>query len=167
MDPCPLKLLEHGSSRQSKSISPVVRVSDSQEHTLLRALETGVRSVMVPRCEYERTSRAMVRFCKYFPEGAWIVPYTTVHDYADNIAISYERKEDTLIGLLVEGQQGLANLEEIASVDGVDLIYLGLFDICQSVGLPVKSMIKVLDEIKRCGELMRAKGVAIGSMSKR
>jgi|SaaInlStandDraft_5_1057022.scaffolds.fasta_scaffold18103_2 ABC-type multidrug transport system fused ATPase/permease subunit len=60
----------------------------------------------------------------------------------------------------------LANLNEIVKVKGIDLIYLGLFDICQSVGLPGQlDHPKVLDEIKRCGDLIRAQGISAGSMS--
>ena len=74
--------------------------------------------------------------------------------------------QETLCGILVEGKEGLANLEEIVKVDGIDLIYLGLFDICQSVGLPGQlDLPKVLDEIKRCGELIQFNGIAAGSMS--
>ena len=41
-----------------------------------------------------------------------------------------------LVGVLVEGIEGLKNLDLISKVQGLDLIYLGLFDVCQSLGLP-------------------------------
>jgi len=71
-----------------------------------------------------------------------------------------------MVGILVEGKDGLENLDEIVEVDGIDLVYLGLFDICQSVGLPGQlNHPKVIKEIKRCCELIQASGKAAGSMS--
>jgi len=54
-----------------------------------------------------------------------------VHDFThEGIDKSLQQaNQKTLVGILVEGKDGLANLEEIVQVDGIDLIYLGLFDI--------------------------------------
>ena len=42
----------------------------------------------------------------------------------------------TLCILLVEGVEGISNLDEILTVDGIDVIYIGTYDLCQSVGHP-------------------------------
>ena len=56
--------------------------------------------------------------------------------------------------------------EEIVKIKGIDWIYLGLFDICQSLGLPGQvNHPDVLDEIDRCQKLISSKGIAPGSMS--
>lgn len=172
--------LEHGSTSfetvenmvraaESADISPIVRVWDSQEQILLRALETGCRSIMVPHVSTVESAQRIARCCKYFPEGnRGLSPYTRVHDFTHlNIEKSLDNENhETMVGILVEGQAGLANLEEIVKVEGIDLIYLGLFDICQSVGLPGQlDHPKVLDQIKRCADLIQSNGIAAGSMS--
>ena len=172
--------MEHGSmsyetvenmvrAAEAADISPIVRVGNDHEQTILRALETGTRSVMVPHVSTTENAERIAKCCKYFPEGnRGLSPYTRLHDFThENIQDSLQTENrETLIGILVEGQAGLANLEELVKVDGIDLIYLGLFDICQSVGLPGQlDHPTVLEEIKRCGELIQSYGKASGSMS--
>lgn len=172
--------LEHGSmsfetvenmvrAAEAAEISPIVRVWDDQEQTLLRALESGTRSVMIPHISTVAKAERVAKCCKYFPEGnRGLSPYTRVHGFThENIAESLQQEnKETLVGILVEGKEGLSNLSEIVKVKGIDLIYLGLFDICQSVGLPGQvNHPKVLEEIVRCKDLIQSHGIAAGSMS--
>ena len=63
-------------------------------------------------------------------------------------------------------RSALSNLEEVVQVPGIDLIYLGLFDICQSVGLPGQvDHPTVIAEVTRCCELIQSCGIAAGSMA--
>jgi len=172
--------MEHGSmtfetaenmvrTAEASKISPVIRVWDDQNQTILRALETGARSVMVPHISTKEDAARIVSCCKYFPEGnRGLSPYTRIHNFTHHeIAESLKSENDvTAVGILVEGETGLANLSEIVKVKGLDFIYLGLFDICQSVGLPGQiSHPKVLEEISRCSKLIRSNGIAAGCMS--
>jgi len=172
--------MEHGSmsfetvenmvrAAESTDISPVVRVWDDDGQTLLRALETGARSIMVPHISTAKDAERVARFCKYYPDGnRGLSPYTRLHNFThESISESLQNENrETLVGILVEGKVGLSNLEEIVKVKGIDLIYLGLFDICQSVGLPGQlNHPEVINEIKRCSELIRSSGIAAGSMS--
>jgi len=80
-----------------------------------------------------------VNATRYAPQGErGLSPYTRVHGYShDRLQESLaQANENTLVGILIEGKEGIENLEEIASVEGIDLIYLGIYDISQSVGLP-------------------------------
>ena len=172
--------MEHGSmsletaedmvrSAEASNISPVIRTWDDNSQTILRCLETGVKSLMVPHVKTALQAENVVKACRYFPEGnRGLSPYTRNHCYDHNdIEISLKRaNEDTFVGILVEGKEGLENLEEISSVDGIDLIYLGLFDICQSVGLPGQlDNKKVIKEIDRCCEIITSHSIAAGAMS--
>ena len=172
--------MEHGSmsfetvenmvrAAESSTISPVVRVWDDQEQTILRALETGARSIMVPHVSNQASAERIARCCKYFPEGnRGLSPYTRLHDFThENIQDSLQSENrETLVGILVEGELGLRNLESIVKTEGIDLVYLGLFDICQSVGLPGQlEHPKVLSEVRRCAELIVENGKTAGSMS--
>ena len=154
---------------EATNISPIVRVGDDHEQTILRALETGPRSIMVPHVDTAEKAKKIAKSCKYFPEGnRGLSPYTRIHNFTHKDIESSLKSENeaTMVGILVEGKTGLANLEEIVKVEGIDLVYLGLFDICQSVGLPGQlNHPKVLEEIKRCCELIQSNGKAAGSMS--
>ena len=156
-------------SAESAGISPIVRVMDNNEQILLRALETGVRSIMVPHIGTAKEAERVVKSCKYFPDGnRGLSPYTRLHNFTHNNLNNSLQDEnaETLVGILVEGKSGLSNLEEIVQVKGIDLIYLGLFDICQSVGLPGElNHPDVINEIRRCSDIIRNSGISAGSMS--
>lgn len=172
--------MEHGSmsnetvenmvrAAESSSISPIIRVSDDDEQTILKALESDSQSILVPHIQNSDQAKNIVKCSKYYPDGdRGLSPYTRVHNFShENLDFSLKKaNEEMLVGILVEGEEGLSNLEEIASVEGIDLIYLGLFDICQSVGLPGQlSHPKVLEEIIRCQKIISSNGVAAGAMS--
>jgi 4-hydroxy-2-oxoheptanedioate aldolase len=172
--------MEHGSmsfetvenmvrAAEATGISPIVRVWDDDEQTLLRALETGVQSVMIPHISTVEDAERVAKCCKYYPDGnRGLSPYTRSHNFThENIDKSLQKENrETLVGILVEGKLGLSNLEDIVKVKGIDLIYLGLFDICQSVGIPGEiNHPVVLDEIKRCFDVINSNGIAAGAMS--
>ena len=172
--------MEHGSmsfetaenivrTAECSNIAPIIRTWDADNQTILRALETGVKSIMVPHVKSAGDAEKISNACKYFPEGnRGLSPYTRLHSYKhEGIEDSLiQANEQTMCGILVEGKDGLANLEEIVKVKGIDLIYLGLFDICQSLGLPGQvNHPDVLFEVERCQKLIRSNGIAAGSMS--
>ena len=172
--------MEHGSmnfetaenmvrAAEATDISPIIRTWDDDGQTLVRTLETGTQSIMVPHVKNAKDADRIAKACKYFPEGTrGLSPYTRVHDFThEGIDKSLENaNQETLVGILVEGKEGLANLETIVKVEGIDLIYLGLFDICQSVGLPGQlNHPDVLAEVNRCQEIIESNGIAPGSMA--
>jgi len=172
--------MEHGSmsfetvenmvrSAEASEISPIIRVWNDDEQTILRALETDAQSIMIPHIRTAKQAEKVAKSCKYYPEGnRGLSPYTRVHNFThqDLDQSLKDANDQTLVGILVEGQDGLENLSEIVTVDGIDLIYLGLFDICQSVGLPGQlTHPSVVDEIVRCQQLIQSNHITPGSMS--
>jgi 4-hydroxy-2-oxoheptanedioate aldolase len=172
--------MEHGSmsfetvenmvrAAETSGISPIIRTWDDDGQTLLRTLETGTQSVMVPHVKTAEDADRIAKACKYFPEGnRGLSPYTRVHNFThEGIDESLQKaNQETLCGILVEGKDGLEKLDDIVQVDGIDLIYLGLFDICQSVGLPGQvSHPDVLAEVERCQKIIKSNGIAPGAMS--
>jgi len=173
--------MEHGSmsfetvehmvrTAECTGCQPIVRVADSSESTMLRALETGSRGIMVPHVSSAREARRIIDACRYSPEGSrGLSPYTRNHDFThQNLVSSLDaNNRNTLVGILVEGKKGIANLEDIASVNGLDLIYMGIYDISQSIGLPGElNHPKVINIQRNCVETLRAKGIAAGSFAR-
>ena len=124
---------------------------------------------MVPHVKTAEDAERIAKVCKYFPKGnRGLSPYTRVHNFThEGIDESLQKaNQETLCGILVEGKEGLANLDNIVQIDGIDLIYLGLFDICQSVGLPGQvNHPDVLAEVVRCQKIIKSNGIAPGSMA--
>lgn len=149
---------------------PIIRVPDSSESNILRALETGSRGIMVPHVSTAKQAEKIVSACKYAPEGTrGLSPYTRNHNFThENLAASMKQNnEDIFVGVLVEGEEGIANLESISSVKGLDLIYTGIYDLSQSIGLPGElNHPKVLEIQRKCVSIVKEKGLAAGSFAK-
>ena len=115
---------------QLQACQPIIRVGDDQPNTILHALETGCEAIMVPNVSTVESTQQIVDAARYSPKGnRGLSPYTRCHGYThDNLQYSLKRHaDDTLVGILVEGQEGIRNLPDIAKVDGIDLIYLGMY----------------------------------------
>ena len=148
---------------------PIIRTMNDDQQEILKCLETGCNSIMVPHVSNADNAKKISEYCKYFPAGSrGLSPYTRVHDYSHKdikSKISNVNKNNFL-GILVEGSEGIENLESISKVKGIDLIYLGLFDISVSVGLPGElNNSKVLKRIKECQKIISAYGKIPGCMS--
>jgi len=173
--------LEHGTmsyqtveemvrAAQVHQCQPIVRVGDDHENTILRALETGCEAVMVPHVATVEAAERVVQAARYAPAGnRGLSPYTSCHGYThEGLAESMARHaEETLVGVLVEGPQGIANLPQIAGVKGVDLVYLGMYDISQSVGLPGQlEHPTVMHQLETCLDTIKAGGTIAGTFSR-
>jgi 4-hydroxy-2-oxoheptanedioate aldolase len=149
---------------------PIIRVSNADESNILRALETGSQAIMVPHISTPEQAARVVSACKYTPEGTrGLSPYTRNHNFThENLPESMKHNNNNIfVGVLVEGKEGIANLESIAAVQGLDLIYTGIYDLSQSIGLPGElNHPKVLEIQKKCVEVLKEKGLAAGSFAK-
>lgn len=117
---------------------PIIRTTLDSEDIILHALETNVRSILVPHVSTKKQAEKVANASRYKPIGnRGLSPYTRCHNYDhNNLEYSLNNSNnDTFLGILVEGQMGLNNLEEICNVEGIDLIYLGIYDIAQSLNL--------------------------------
>ncbi len=141
--------LEHGTANyetcenivrsiENNNKSPIIRVGSDDENIILRAMETGCNSIMIPHVSNSAQAKKIVNYTKYKPIGKrGLSSYTRCHDYdhenIDKKLSSINKKITT--GILVEGKEGIDNLDEITKVNGIDLVYLGLYDIAQSLDL--------------------------------
>ena len=155
---------------QLHNCQPIIRVGDDQENTILHALETGCEALMVPHVSTLGSAQKIVNAALYSPKGArGLSPYTRCHGYTHvELDRSMSRHaEDTLVGVLVEGKEGIKNLPEIAQVDGIDLIYLGMYDISQSVGLPGQlEHPKVVSQLEECLKIIKSSNKFAGTFSR-
>jgi len=124
---------------ESEGRSALVRVPVNDDSWILRALETGAHGVVVPQVSSAEEARRAVAAVKYHPEGErGLSPYTRSGGYSHHEAPGLAARENarTLTVLLVEGEHGLADLDAIAAVPGVDVVYIGIYDLSQAVGRP-------------------------------
>jgi len=124
---------------RGKKAAPLVRVAANEAHQICFALDAGARGVVVPMVNTMAEAEAVVRACRYFPQGnrsnagvrgEW-GEFKSYRDYMDGV------NDELLIVPMVETNQALENLDAIASVPGVDVLLIGPSDLSIELGVPL------------------------------
>jgi 2-dehydro-3-deoxyglucarate aldolase/4-hydroxy-2-oxoheptanedioate aldolase len=120
-------------------VAPFVRVPQIQYHFIARTLDAGALGIMVPNVKDRLEARAIVDAAKYGPLGQRGVILGETHTDFRSVNprqfMDYSNENTTII-CQIESQAGLDNLEEIATTPGVDVLWVGHFDLSQSLGIP-------------------------------
>ena len=120
-------------------IAPLVRVPSVEGNTIGQILDIGAHGVMVPMVETADQARDIVRRAYYPPEGQRGTAFSIAHDNyksgspADKMA---HANQQSVVIAMIETKTGLANVEAIAAVEGIDVLWLGHFDLTSSMGVP-------------------------------
>jgi 2-dehydro-3-deoxyglucarate aldolase/4-hydroxy-2-oxoheptanedioate aldolase len=120
-------------------VIPLVRVPATEYHFLARTLDVGAMGLMVPMVESGDQARLIVQSAKYPPLGRRGAAFGAVHDdyrAGDNLATMRSANEETLLIAQIETAKALDQLEEIAAVAGLDVLWIGHNDLTNSLGIP-------------------------------
>lgn len=146
----------------------IVRLPNKKSDTILKVLETGVKSILVPHVSSVEEAEDIVKNCKYYPDGnRGLSPYTINHNYSDKEVDLKRSNEEILVGVMLEGKNCVRLSLDISKVIGIDLIYTGIYDISQSLGIPGDLYNeKVIKMQKLCVENITKNGKSAGSFCK-
>jgi 2-keto-3-deoxy-L-rhamnonate aldolase RhmA len=120
---------------------PFVRVPTLQPHFIASCLDMGAVGIMVPMVETVDQARAIVNAVRYPPHGRRGAAFGIAHDdytggsVPEKIAAANER---TMVITLIETAEGIRNVDAIAAVDGIDVLWLGHFDLTNFMGIPAQ-----------------------------
>ena len=115
---------------------PMIRPVIGDTAMIKQVLDIGVQTLLVPMVESAEQARELVRAIHYPPKGVRGVGSALARASRWNSIPDYLDKADEQMCLLVqiENQEGLANLDAIASVEGVDGVFIGPADLSASMG---------------------------------
>ncbi|KAG5984939.1 hypothetical protein E4U55_002521 [Claviceps digitariae] len=122
-------------------VSPLVRLPDLQPWMVKRALDAGAHGILVPLLRSAEQARELVRAAKFPPRGnrgfgSPIAPqcFNPVPSFTDYL----QQANDALLTMVqIETQEALDQVEEIAAVEGIDVLFIGPFDLGNNIGHPV------------------------------
>ncbi len=119
-------------------MAPIIRVPDNQSHLILRALDIGAHGVQVPHVSTKEEAELVIEYSKYYPQGKrGLSPFTRAGKYgstAENHTL--RNNENVIVVVNIEGVEGIQNLNEIITVPEIDVIFIGPYDLSQSLGKP-------------------------------
>ncbi len=119
-----------------------------------KALDLGAQGVVIPHVSNKEDAARAVEACRYGATGRGAYPVVRAADYglSDWLHYQEEASKNTMVFLLIEDLEGAHNIEEdILSVDSVDAVFLGPFDMSVAAGyqgnINHPEIQKALDEI--------------------
>ncbi len=127
-----------GTTRATNMI-PMVRIPATEYHFVARVLDMGAMGIMVPMVESAAQARKIVESAKYPPLGRRGAAFTVAHDDytgGDIVEKIQTANSQTLLIAQIETATGVRNVNEIAAVEGIDVLWIGHFDLSNSLGIP-------------------------------
>ncbi|MDA1267007.1 MAG: aldolase/citrate lyase family protein [Planctomycetota bacterium] len=115
----------------------MVRVAGYDDRAgIQQALDLGADGILVPYINTADEARHAVSTCRYPTAGTRSVYFPQRSTNKEGL-LGYvpNANANIMIALQVETAACIENMEEIAAVDGVDILFLGQNDLCMSMGL--------------------------------
>lgn len=144
---------------QIGGVFPIVRVKENCESVMGEALDIGAGGLQIPQISSKSEARAAIERVKFYPEGRrGVCRFVRAASYSAKDRFEYFNDANkSVIILQIEGKEGIDNIDGILDVPGIDAVFLGPYDLSQSLGLtgqvshPAVEE-KMLDIIKKCNE---------------
>lgn len=114
-------------------VLPITRVPVNETSTIGRALDAGAMGVVVPMVNTAGEAASAVAACRYAPSG--MRSFGPIRAAIAAGTGDPRELESVLCIVMVETEEGIANLPEIAATPGVDAIYVGPADLGLSLGV--------------------------------
>ncbi|GMK54052.1 hypothetical protein CspeluHIS016_0106380 [Cutaneotrichosporon spelunceum] len=117
--------------------TPIVRIPNAEEALVKRALDAGAHGIMTPMCHTAEDARKIVAWNKYPPRGSrGYGPMFCGASFGVSEGEYAEQADDALMVMVqIESRAGVENVEEIAKVDGLDVLFIGPYDLSKSMNV--------------------------------
>lgn len=157
---------------KAADLVPLVRPPALQYHLLSGPLDMGAMGLVIPKVETADEARDFVRYSRYPPDGDRGAAFGFAHDdyQAGDVASKMKSaNEELLLVALVETARGVENVDKIAAVEGIDVLWVGHFDLTNSLGIPAQfshpDYVKAVDRVlKACERQGKAAGMMAESV---
>ena len=126
-----LQALEHSST------AAIVRVESAERQRIHRVLDAGAEGVMCPHIDTTADAKKVVDGLRYPPGGSrGVAKMVRASGFGKNFAEYYSSANENILGVVqIETPEALKHLDEIAAIDGVDVLFIGPADLTMSLGI--------------------------------
>jgi len=168
--------LEHGGTTEADLLAnlhavgatntaALVRPQSGERLRIGRALDLGAHGIMVPRVDLPDQAREAISFMRYPPDGVRGLALSTRGAGAGELGhTQIQAVNRQLLGIIqIESRSAVEHAEEIAAIDGVDVLFVGPADLSHSLGVPGRFEDQgYLEAIRHVATVAAAAGKAAG-----
>src|SRR5215211_3211497 len=140
--------LEHGAGGEEQvgpvvlaaaayGVPTVVRVESAERIRLGRVLDLGAAGVMLPRMDTAAAVATALRHLRYPPDGdRGVATYNRACRFGLDPGALDRANNEVLAVVQIESTRAVQQVEEIAALDGVDVLFVGPRDLSHDLGVP-------------------------------
>ena len=140
--------LEHGAGGEeqvrdvipaagSYGVPTVVRVESAERIRMGRVLDLGAAGVMLPRMDSVEQVTEAIRHLRYPPQGdRGVATYNRACRFGLDAGALDRANDEVLVVVQIESRAAVDAVDEIAAVDGVDVLFIGPRDLSHDLGVP-------------------------------
>jgi 4-hydroxy-2-oxoheptanedioate aldolase len=123
---------------ENANIVPIIRVSEGNERNIGTALDIGAYGIQVPHVVSVNDAKSIVNYARYFPDGErGLCRYVRQANYSSVKTQQFlMESNNALVIIQIEGTEALENLDLILDVKGIDIVFIGPYDLSQSLNCP-------------------------------
>ncbi|NJD04788.1 MAG: aldolase [Ruminiclostridium sp.] len=117
---------------------PIVRVKENNFSIIGEVLDIGAGGIQVPQITCPENAEEVIKFAKFAPSGMrGLCRFVRAAGYSAMDRFDYIQKANEAIVILqLESSESITNIEDILKIDGIDVIFVGPYDLSQSMGVP-------------------------------
>jgi len=144
---------------EAAGLPAFVRVPAKHPDLIARAMDSGAEGIVAPMLGSAEEARSVLDAMKYTPDGCRGVALAIAHDnyrlgpVLEKLAAANRR---SVLVALIETRSGVAEVEAIAATPGVDVLWIGHFDLSCDLGLPGRfdhpDFLAAVAEVERAAE---------------
>ncbi len=150
------------------NVIPIVRTSDAAEVSISKPLDLGALGVQIPQVTSAGTAKACVEAARFFPLGErGVCRFVRAANYSSLPREDYfKRANEILVIIQIEGKEAILDIENIMKVEGIDIIFIGPYDLSQSLGVPGQvSHPFVIEAMNDIVKRARSQGIVVGTFT--
>jgi 2-keto-3-deoxy-L-rhamnonate aldolase RhmA len=151
---------------KAADIVPVVRVPALEEHFLSRPLDLGACAIMVPHVQKREQIQKVIQATKFRPLGERGLAPLRAHTGFGKVNVTQfikEANENTMVIIMVEDDEAIQRIDDLISVEGVDVVFMGTMDLSYNLGIPGEVRHpEIMKRITKVIEACDKRGVAFG-----
>ena len=144
---------------RATGMEAMVRIVKGNYTSVMKPLETGATGLMIPHCKSAKEAKEIVSWAKFPPQGRrGFDGADSDADYlmADPVAYIKQANQETFLVVQIEDKEAIESIEEIASVDGIDIFFIGPGDLALSYGVfpdfNHKKMTNAIDKVAEAAQ---------------
>jgi len=114
---------------------PFARISKPSSDECKKALDAGAAGIIVPMIDSKSQLEMIKNACRWPPAGNRGVGFSRANLYGRNFEEYHKEAQQPFLVAMIENIRAVDNLDEILSVDGLDAILIGPYDLSASMGI--------------------------------